>query len=289
MPVTIAIPFYNADKYLADAIRSVFAQTYQNWELILIDDGSTDKSLEIAKSIKDPRVRVLSDGKNKKLAARLNEITQLAQYDYIARMDADDLMHPRRIEIQMEILEKNPELDLVSTGVYSMYNNNELIGIRGNDVDFYDFKSLVLKKKNFVHAALIAKKTWYQRNKYDESLPFAQDRDLWLRASLKNDFRALSIKSPLYFYREEGNVTKRKLLKAYSLERNMFIKYHNEYPFSLLFRSYFKSIVVILLDIIGQIKILQSKRSNISLSKEHVNDFNESFELIKKIKLQYKR
>jgi len=64
MSITIGMPFYNAEKYLADAIRSVFAQTYQDWELILMDDGSTDQSLEIAKSVDDPRVRVFSDGKN---------------------------------------------------------------------------------------------------------------------------------------------------------------------------------------------------------------------------------
>jgi len=84
IPVTIGLPFYNAEKYLTDAIRAVFAQTHQHWELILIDDGSTDGSLKIAKSVQDPRVRVYSDGKNKKLAARLNEITKLAKYEYIA-------------------------------------------------------------------------------------------------------------------------------------------------------------------------------------------------------------
>ena len=81
MKITIAIPFYNAEEYLPDAIRSVFAQTFQDWELLLIDDGSTDASLAIANSVDDERVRVISDGKNKKLAARLNEVTQWAKYD----------------------------------------------------------------------------------------------------------------------------------------------------------------------------------------------------------------
>ena len=108
MGITIGLPFYNAENYLELAIKSVFAQTYQDWELILMDDGSTDRSLEIAKSINDPRVSVYSDGKNKKLAARLNEIVRLAKYDYLARMDADDLMSTKRIETQMNILKNNP-------------------------------------------------------------------------------------------------------------------------------------------------------------------------------------
>ena len=103
-PISIGIPFFNAERFLLDSIRSVFAQTHQDWELILVDDGSTDRSLEIAQSIADPRVSVYSDGKNKKLAARLNQIHTLAKFDFIARMDADDLMATDRIRRQLTFL-----------------------------------------------------------------------------------------------------------------------------------------------------------------------------------------
>ncbi len=76
MQVSIGIPFYNNEQTLVDTIRSVFAQTYQGWELILVDDGSSDRSLEIARSVDDERVRVITDGQNKKLPARLNQIAQ---------------------------------------------------------------------------------------------------------------------------------------------------------------------------------------------------------------------
>jgi glycosyltransferase involved in cell wall biosynthesis len=76
MPVSIGISFYNCERFLPDAIRSVFAQTYQDWELILVDDGSTDRSLEIARSVNDPRVRVISDG--------LNQLISESSYDFIA-------------------------------------------------------------------------------------------------------------------------------------------------------------------------------------------------------------
>ena len=75
--VSIGIPFYNAEKYLDYAIRSVINQSYSNWELILIDDGSTDRSLEIAKSFSDKRIKVLSDGENKGLILRLNQLTEI--------------------------------------------------------------------------------------------------------------------------------------------------------------------------------------------------------------------
>ena len=98
-----------------DAIRSIFYQTHKNWELILVDDGSTDRSLNLAMSIIDERIRVVSDGENKGLSYRLNQIVSLARYSLVARMDADDLMAPNKFQKQIKILNDNPELDLIST------------------------------------------------------------------------------------------------------------------------------------------------------------------------------
>ena len=118
--VTIGLPFYNAEKYLALAIESVLQQTYTNWELLLLDDGSTDNSLSIAQSYaqKDSRIKVISDGKNKNLATRLNELPSLAQGLYLARMDADDIMHSARIERQLSVLKAHPEIDVLGTNAY---------------------------------------------------------------------------------------------------------------------------------------------------------------------------
>lgn len=217
--VTIGIPFYNAEATLLDAVRSVFAQTHQDWELILLDDGSTDRSLELAHSIRDPRVKVYSDGRNRRLAARLNQITHLASYDFIARMDADDLMSSDRIEKLLSFLISNERYDLVSCGVYSISAATTLAGFRGNYETFYTFNGLLRKSQKFLHAGLIARKSWYERNKYDESLSVGQDSYLWLGAVKAGDFNAASLDAPLYMYREEENITKKKLLLAYSLER----------------------------------------------------------------------
>src|SRR4051812_7590490 len=94
---SIGIPFMNNERELALAIRSVFAQTFEDWELLLCDDGSTDGSLELARSIEDPRVRVLTDGANRGLPARLNELARASTADIVVRMDADDVMLPTRL------------------------------------------------------------------------------------------------------------------------------------------------------------------------------------------------
>lgn len=273
MSVTIAIPFYNAEKFLPDAIRSVFAQTFQDWELLLIDDGSTDGSLEIAKSVKDPRVRVISDGKNKKLAARLNEVTHLANYEYIARMDADDLMSPIRIATQLNILENNKNIDLISTGVFSVMNDLSLVGIRGNEHMTINFEALINKKASIVHAAVIAKKSWYLRNKYDESLVVAQDLDLWLRSSSANDLNARTISDPLYIYREENNVTISKIIRAYDNERRMVRKYATNGRFKLLTTIHLKTLAVKILNTLGLMGWLLKRRGNGVIEKKVLDDY----------------
>ena len=287
MFVTIAIPFFNAKDYLQDAIKSVFAQTHKDWELILIDDGSTDGSLEIAKSVNDPRVRVISDGKNKKLAARLNEISKLAKYDYIARMDADDLMVHNRLEIQMKILKDNPDIDIVTSGVFSVLNNLDLKGIRGTDFKNPTFDDIITKRVGITHAALIARKSWYQRNDYDESLKIAQDLDLWLRSSKNGDLKIKSIKLPLYIYREENNINFEKLNKAYRNERIMIKKYGDNQILKLLFKSYLKTFIVMLMSVLGLIDKLHKRRNNYKLSNNEIKNYEAHIYIIKDVKIPY--
>lgn len=282
MNISIAIPFYNAERFLAEAIRSVFAQTHTDWELLLIDDGSTDNSLQIAKSIKDSRVRVISDGKNKKLAARLNEVTHLAKYDYIARMDADDLMFPTRMEKQVNYLKQNPDIDIITTGVYSVLNDLTIKGVRGQDYDYPTFLDILKKKKSVVHAALLAKKSWYERNKYDESLSVAQDLDLWLRASKKEDFKIKSIPEPLYIYREENNITTDKILRAYKNERVMIRKYATDVnTMKLILLSFIKSAIVKTLNLFGQLDALQKNRGVEIINSERTQNFEVAIQKIK--------
>lgn len=285
MSITIAIPFFNAENYLKDAIQSVFAQTHQDWELILLDDGSTDSSLEIARSIDDPRVRVISDGKNKRLASRLNEVTKIANYDFIARMDADDIMSPQRLEKQLNILNNYSHIDLVTCGNYSLSNSGEVKGVRWHKSTSISLNDLLNKKGSGVlHAAILARKQWYMRNHYNESLKTAQDYELWVRASSKNDFNIYLMQEPLYYYREEGNVSLEKLLRAYSIERLLLKKYVPKNKTQLLIKSHIKTYVVKFLNIIKQNDLLLKVRSD-RIDEQYFNVVNKELEKIKNTKV----
>ncbi|TXD56688.1 glycosyltransferase family 2 protein [Polaribacter sp. IC066] len=281
MYITIAIPFYNAEDYLLEAIRSVFAQTYKEWELILIDDGSTDNSLKIANSIKDARVSVYSDGKNKRLAVRLNEVTKLAQYDFIARMDADDLMSPFRLEKQMEIFKANEDLDLVTCGNFSISNDTEIMGVRHHLSTSIDLAGLLNKKGSGVlHAAILARKKWFERNTYNVNLKTAQDYELWVRSAAKNDFKVFLMAEPLYYYREEGNVTSEKLLRAYKSERILFRKYATYNKFKLINKSILKTVIVRFLAVINKTDVLLRSRNNV-INDKSKGIYKKDLEIIK--------
>ena len=266
-----------------DAVRSVYAQTYRNWELILIDDGSTDGSLDVARSVVDARVTVVSDGVNRGLAYRLNQAATLAKYNYVARMDADDLMLPTRLQIQMRFLTENPKFDLISTGVFSVDNNLKLLGRRGESVSSYSFEGLFRKRQSIVHAAIIGRRDWFLRNQYDATQSRVEDVELWLRASRKNDFRAASLKEPLYIYREEGNLTRSKLIEAfvngravinrYSLRRFEFVR-----SGAVLFA---KRAVVEVLSLFNQLHRLQSLRNSGPISRQQTSEYEAALRMIR--------
>lgn len=182
--ITVGIPFYNSQDALLNSIKSIFAQTFQDWELILVDDGSTDKSLDIAYSIDDPRVKVLSpDGKNLRLAARLNQIARAAKGVYIARMDADDMCHPERFAKQLEFFKAHPKVDVVgsSSCILDIHGRpSAKLIVAGTHEEI--FKNKFRKGVALVHPCVMAKKQWWCRWPYNETMERTQDYELWLRS-----------------------------------------------------------------------------------------------------------
>ncbi|MHB8483636.1 MAG: glycosyltransferase family 2 protein [Nitrospiria bacterium] len=228
--VTIGLPFYNNEKTLPDAIRSVFIQSHTDWELILVDDGSTDNSVKIARSVVDSRVRVISEGSWKGLSFRLNQIATLAKGRYLARMDADDLMHPQRLEMQVKYLEENPEIDLIGTATYIINQHSNVVGV-GWEKFLPPFTERILRKRIlFVHPTVFGKIDWFRRNPYNEE-PWcsrAQDYELWIRASKNSDNRFGHISNPLFYYRELGVFSLKKYKESMRCGRSIVKRYGPE-------------------------------------------------------------
>ena len=274
--ISIGIPFYNAEAYLEDAIKSVLAQTFQEWELILVDDGSSDGSLDIAKKYEqlDSRVRVISDGLNKKLPTRLNEIIKEAKFDFIARMDADDLMDVERLEKQYAFLSANPEYDLVTTGMYSIDQSNEVLGKRLPENRIMQANEILGGLTNLLHASMLAKKEWCLRTPYREDNALAEDYELWLSAAIKNDLKYNVLQEPLYYYREVENVKKEKMIKGYNTQIEVINRYYagvisNNLKNKIVFKFELKKIIVKIFNFFNVMFILQMRRvNNITVSDQ---------------------
>jgi len=210
MKVSIGIPVYNGEAFLDKAIGSVLNQSYENFELILLNDGSTDTTLKIMQYYekKDNRIKVVSDGLNKGIVQRLNEFVKMASGEYIVRMDADDIMFPERIKVQLERFLSNPKVDLVHSAAISINKSNEIIGIKQNN-------NLVKNPIGIIHPSVMALKSFFLENPYEEGFPQMEDRELWFRTHKKYEFSY--IKDPLLFYREDGgkiSIKHRKMLKG---------------------------------------------------------------------------
>lgn len=220
--VTIGIPFYNPGRFLKEAVQSIFCQTLTCWELILVNDGSNDESLEFARGISHPRVKFVDDGKNLGLPVRLNQIASLAQGAYLARMDADDLMHPTRLEKQVNFLQDNEDVDVVDTGAYIIDAQRQPVGVRGlvsMPIQAHD----ALKWGNVLHPSVVAKTQWFLQNPYSTAYPRAEDRELFIRVYKSS--KIAHIAEPLLFYYFQGNLRTKAWQQSYASERKVLLRY----------------------------------------------------------------
>jgi glycosyltransferase involved in cell wall biosynthesis len=196
--VTIGIPVYNSGKYLKNAIDSVLAQTFQDFEIIISIDGSSDDSAEIVSRYSDYRIHLIAENKNRGIAYRLNEQVNLAKGEYYARMDADDIMFPDRIEKQLNFMVENPGIDVTGSQALVMNEKNDIIGFRESDLHFT--RKTILKKILFIHPTVFGKTSWFKNNPYTHEFDGVEDFYLWNSTYSYSTFRILS--EPLLFYRD---------------------------------------------------------------------------------------
>ena len=199
--ISIGLPFHNDRPHLARAIRSVLQQTWANWELLLLNDGSRDGSLEVARAFTDPRIRLIDHRENRGLACRLNEISEAAKGEYLFRMDADDVMHPCRLERQWNVLDRAPANTVLGTAAIEMDEGGGLTRIirsRGARRGGYS------ARRAFIHSTIASRTAWFRENRYSEAPAFrrTQDAELWIRTAASSRFELLD--EPLLFYRRPG-------------------------------------------------------------------------------------
>jgi len=200
--ISIGMPVFNAAGSLSSAVTSILQQDFTDWELLLIDDGSSDDTLRLARSFADERIRVLADGENRGLAARLNEAVQQSRGDYFARMDGDDLAFPRRLSVQLDYLQKHPDVDLVGGWAVVFDSAFSLRGKRATPESHAAICAAPWAGFPLLHPSFMGRKKWFQQHTYDESLPKAQDQVLLANTCLSSRFA--NVQHLVLAYREDA-------------------------------------------------------------------------------------
>lgn len=184
--MSVLMSVYNGERYVEAAIRSIQQQTFEDFELLIVDDGSNDKSLSILQSLQasDHRIIIRTRG-NRGLVASLNELVGMARGRYLARMDADDISLPRRFEEQVAFLDQNPGVAVVGTAFMMIDSRGRRIGSINCPCDPASVEQALLSGDCVLShpSVMIRAEAMIQAGGYRHEFPCAQDLDLWLRIS----------------------------------------------------------------------------------------------------------
>ncbi len=200
--VTIAMAVYNSARTLADAIESIRWQTLPDWKLLLVDDGSRDASLAIARSFVDPRIEVIADGRNLGLATRLNQLVDRTDTPLFARMDADDIAWPRRLEAQLALLDAQPAVDLAGCGVVVIDAADRAVSRYLPRETHEQICADPWQGFHLAHPTWCGRTAWFRKHRYREDYRKTQDQDLLLTAH--DSSRYASVPEVLFGYRMES-------------------------------------------------------------------------------------
>ena len=208
--VTILFPVFNAEDFLVEALDSLFKQTYTNFEILAINDGSTDSSRSILESISDNRMRIVDNEKNIGLIKTLNLGIPLSNGKYIVRADADDICLPMRLEKQVSFMESKPNVGISGTGFGSFGTNIPLTELGHFSADHNEIKFRHLYQIHLMHGTSIWKRATFLSNdiQFDPDFAHAEDYDLFDRLSLVT--KLSNIPDVLYHIRLHGNSVSQK-------------------------------------------------------------------------------
>lgn len=189
--VTVLMPAYNAENWLRRAIDSILRQTWRDFELLVVDDGSTDETARILRTYTDARLRVVTHATNQGLIASLNHGLDLARGEFLARMDADDISHPRRLELQRNFLLAHPEVGVCGTWFRACHGLRR-VTVR-TPCSHEAISARLFFRSPFGHPTVMLRKASLQESglRYDPLAIHAEDFDLWIRARTRTRFANL--------------------------------------------------------------------------------------------------
>lgn len=229
--ISVIMSVYNGETYLKEAIGSVINQTFKNWELICINDCSTDSTSEILAECAsmDERIKVYTNEVNLKLPASLNKAISLSSGKYIARMDADDICLPDRFEKQYKFMEENAEIALSSCRFMTVKNGLYLSGGAGGRCDNDAICAMLFVTNPILHPGVIARAEVMKKFNYDTTLTCTEDLELWTRMAMKNQKMAILPECLLIYRLHDKQITSTTLERQHTEVTKIQQKYYKAF------------------------------------------------------------
>ena len=217
--VSVITPAYNAEPYIAETIQSVLDQSYAHWEMLIVDDGSTDNTVGVVTQFDDSRIKLIQIEHSGLPAVGRNQALQAASGSYVAFLDADDVWRSDKLAKQIQYLESNPDVALCFTNAWIVFKNNEIVILYEKLPDQGVMFRLLYQKNFIIHSSVVVRESVLDRHggfDVDPRLRGTEDYELWLRLSMFYKFGG--IEEPLLWYRvRSGSVSGDKLTMSRGL------------------------------------------------------------------------
>lgn len=197
--ISVCMPMYNASRYLRECIDSILAQTFTDFELLIVDDGSTDDSRDIVRSYDDQRIRLICNRHD--YIESLNTLLREARGKYIARMDADDVMMPERLSIEWIFMENHRDVDVLGGQMYMFNNGSRKDSFRKTQVkEGYVSLTDMIEYCCVCHPTVMLRNTTINRLTYNQEAKYAEDYEIWIDI-LSAGKNIYNLSEPLIYYR----------------------------------------------------------------------------------------
>jgi glycosyltransferase involved in cell wall biosynthesis len=222
--VSVSMPVFNSERYIAEAIESILSQTYTNFELIIVDDGSSDRTREIIDRFTDPRIIKIYSDQNRGLITTRNLIAERAKGKYLALLDADDRAMPERLQSQVEFLESNAA-DICGADHWTLNQVNGEVRRSKQRYSDADIRALLAVCSPLCNPAIMGRLEIFQQFPYKESYRHAEDYCLWIEIALAG-YRFANLQKKLIVYRLHSAQTSVNYLQ---FARNVFCQAQGRY------------------------------------------------------------
>lgn len=232
--ISVLMSVFNEERYVPVSIESILNQSFSDFEFLITDDHSSDGTLDILHkySSLDKRIKITKHSKQLGLARSLNEQIRASKGHYLARMDGDDIAHTKRLEKQLEFLEKNSDIGMVGSFCREIDNNGRFVSLWERPTSNRSIQKAIFKFNPFIHSSImIRKEVIINAGMYNTECKYAQDYDLWLRVVKK--YKCVNIEKPLIDLRVDWSKLERKNKEARKYKLGILYRHikENGYPF----------------------------------------------------------